>query len=149
VFFLQTTVPAVTGLLGLQIPGLLFRPWTLVTYIFVHGGLSHIFWNLLILYFFGPTLESKLGGARFLRLFLISGIVGGLCWILFRATPGGGIGLLSGASGGVYGVLLAFAYYWPRQPIYIWGILPVEAGWLVIIMTAMSLYSGLGGGGGI
>jgi len=148
VFFLQTTMPAVTGLLGLQMHGLLFRPWTLVTYMFVHGGLSHIFWNLLILYFFGPALESRLGGARFLRLFLISGIVGGLGWLIFSAVPGGGFGLLIGASGGVYGVQLAFAYYWPRQRIYIWGILPIEARWLVIIMTAMSLYAGLGGGGG-
>lgn len=148
VFFLQSAMPAIVGLLALQAPGLVYRPWTLVSYMFLHAGFSHIFWNMLGLYFFGPILESRLGGARFLRLFLISGIVGGLCWLIFSALPMGGMGVLIGASGGVFGVQLGFAYFWPRQPIYIWGILPIEARWLVVIMTAFSLWSGLGGSGG-
>ncbi len=148
VFFLQSTVPLVNSLLALQAAGLVWRPWTLVSYMFLHGGFSHIFWNMLGLYFFGPVLEGRLGGTNFLRLFLVSGIVGGLCWLIFSALPMGGVGILIGASGGVFGVQLAFAYFWPRQPIYIWGIVPIEARWLVVIMTAVSLYSGLGGSGG-
>lgn len=148
VFFLQATLPIVNSLFELRVAGLLWRPWTLVSYMFLHGSFSHIFWNMLGLYFFGPVLETRLGGLRFLRLYLISGIVGGLGWLIFSALPMGGLGALIGASGGVFGVQLGFAYFWPRQPIYIWGILPIEARWLVVIMTGVSLWSGLGAGGG-
>ncbi len=147
VFFLQQTIPAINSLLELRAVGLLWRPWTLVSYMFLHGGFSHIFWNMLGLYFFGPILESRLGGARFVRLYLISGLVGGLGWLIFSAFPAGGLGALIGASGGVFGIQLGFAYFWPRQPIYIWGILPIEARWLVVIMTGISLWSGLNDGG--
>ena len=148
VYFLQTMLPGIEQLLQLQVAGLVYRPWTLVTYMFLHANLSHIFWNMLGLYFFGPILEARLGGPRFLRLFLISGAVGGLCWLIFTALPLGGFGALIGASGGVFGVQLGFAYFWPRQPIYIWGIVPIEARWLVVIMTAISLFSGITGAGG-
>ncbi len=148
VYFLQTMLPGIEQLLQLQAVGLVYRPWTLVTYMFLHANLSHIFWNMLGLYFFGPILEARLGGPRFLRLFLISGAVGGLCWLIFTALPLGGIGALIGASGGVFGVQLGFAYFWPRQPIYIWGIVPIEARWLVVIMTAISLFSGITGASG-
>ncbi|NIR43976.1 MAG: hypothetical protein GWN71_19620, partial [Gammaproteobacteria bacterium] len=50
-----------------------------------------------------------------------------------------------GASGAVFGVLLGFARYWPREQIYIWGVLPVEARWLVVAMTALALFGGFGG----
>lgn len=149
VFFLQSTLPIVEGLLLLQPSGLLYRPWTLVTYMFVHGGLSHIFWNMLGLFFFGPVLEARLGGANFLKLYLFSGLVGGLAWLVFTAMPLGGLGALVGASGGVFGVQLAFAYFWPRQPIYIWGIVPIQARWLVVIMTVISLWSARTGGDGV
>ena len=148
VYFLQQTLPGIDQLLELRAIGLVYRPWTLVSYMFLHANLSHIFWNMLGLYFFGPVLEARLGGARFLRLFLISGIVGGLGWLIFTALPVGGIGALIGASGGVFGVQLGFAYFWPRQPIYIWGIVPIQARWLVVIMTLFSLFSGINGGGG-
>ena len=149
VYFLQTTLPpGIEQVLELRTIGLLYRPWTLVTYMFLHANLSHIFWNMLGLYFFGPILEARLGGPRFLRLFLISGAVGGLFWLIFTALPVGGFGALVGASGGVFGVQLGFAYFWPRQPIYIWGIVPIEARWLVVIMTGISLFSGITGAGG-
>ena len=74
VYFLQTTLPAINSLLELRMAGLLWRPWTLVSYMFLHANFSHIFWNMLGLYFFGPVLESRLGGARFVRLYLVSGL---------------------------------------------------------------------------
>jgi membrane associated rhomboid family serine protease len=148
VFFLQTMLPGIEQFLELRAVGLMYRPWTVVTYMFLHANLSHIFWNMLGLFFFGPILEARLGGQRFLRLFLISGAVGGLCWVIFTALPLGGLGALVGASGGVFGVQLGFAYFWPRQPIYIWGIIPIEARWLVVIMTGISLFSGITGAGG-
>ena len=109
------------------------------------ANFSHIFWNMLGLYFFGPVLESRLGGARFVRLYLVSGLVGGLAWLIFSAFPAGGFGALIGASGGVFGIQLGFAYFWPRQPIYIWGILPIEARWLVVFVLR-SLCESVGDG---
>lgn len=149
VFFLQSVVPG--GLMEFAlVPALAWmRPWTLVTYMFLHGGLGHIFFNMLVLYFFGPMLEARLGSRHFLRLYFVSGLSGGLLSIAF--TPfGQAVIPIIGASGAVFGVQLGFAYFWPRQRIYIWGILPIEARWLVVIMTALALWGGfMGAGGGI
>jgi membrane associated rhomboid family serine protease len=110
---------------------------------FVHAGLGHIFWNMLALYFFGPRVEQRLGSERFFALYTISGIFGALLsFVLAPSAP------IVGASGAIYGVLLAFARFWPRDQIYIWGIIPVEARWLVVIYTLMSLFFIRYGGGG-
>lgn len=145
-FFLQNILPGfIDSLVFVASPlSLIWRPWTLVSYQFLHGGLGHIFFNMLALFFFGPRLEARLGGASFLRLYLLSGVVGGLLSIMF--SPG--IAII-GASGAVYGVMLGYARYWPRDQILIWGILPIEARWLVVLMTLLSLFSvrqGLGAG---
>ena len=120
-----------------------FRPWTIVTYMFLHAGIWHLFFNMLGLFFFGPRLEARLGGRSFLWLYFASGIMGGL--LSFPFTPRAAI---VGASGAVFGVLLGFARYWPRERIYIWGILPIEARTLVVIMTLLALFGGFGGSGG-
>ncbi len=143
VFFLQQTVPGLTDALLFVPAYVLRRPWTLVTYMFLHAGLSHIFFNLIALFFFGPRVEQRLGSERFIALYLVSGITGAL---LSFMTPFAGV---LGASGAIYGVMLAFAYFWPRDQIYIWGVLPIEARWLVIILTVITLWSASRGGGGI
>jgi rhomboid family protein len=119
------------------------RPWTIVTYMFAHDGFGHIFFNMLYLYFFGPRVEDRLGGNHFAWLYFVSGISGGLLSYVF--TP---YAAIVGASGATYGVGLAFAYYWPRETIYIWGVLPVPAWLLVALMTLFALFSGITGGGG-
>lgn len=121
-------------------PAILQRPWTLVSYMFLHAGLGHIFFNMIGLFFFGPRLEDKLGGRSFLYLYFLSGLGGAVFSFFFaRQYP------VVGASGAVYGVLLAFAIFWPRERIYIWGILPVEAWLLATLMVFGSLYSGISG----
>jgi membrane associated rhomboid family serine protease len=120
----------------------LVRPWTLVTYMFLHGGVSHILFDMLGLFFFGPRLEEKLGGKQFLWLYFLSGLMGGALSFFF--TP---YAQIVGASGAVFGVFLGFAYYWPREIIYIWGVIPVQARILVAVMTALSLFGGFGGSG--
>jgi membrane associated rhomboid family serine protease len=122
----------------------LSRPWTIITYMFLHGGIGHIFFNMLSLFFFGPRLESRLGGRQFLILYFVSGIVGAL--LSFLLSPASGV---IGASGAVFGVMLAYASFWPRDQILIWGILPVEARVMVIAMTVLALFGGFTGGGGI
>jgi membrane associated rhomboid family serine protease len=146
VYLLQITFPLVTELFALVPAYLLQRPWTIVTYMFTHSraGLSHIGFNMLSLWIFGPRVEQRLGGAHFARLYFISGISGGLLSLLF--TPYASI---VGASGAVFGVQLAFAKFFPRDRIYIWGVFPVEARVLVVIMTAMSIFGGFSGGGGV
>jgi membrane associated rhomboid family serine protease len=138
-FFVQQTVPGVERALVLVPALLLARPWTLVTYMFLHAGFMHILFNMLGLYFFGPRVEQRIGSERFFALYMISGITGGL---LSFYTP---TAQILGASGAIYGVLLAYARFWPRDQIFIWGIIPVEVRWLVIIYTAISLV-GLGQG---
>jgi membrane associated rhomboid family serine protease len=139
-YLLTVARPAVGNLL-VFVPALLpTRPWSVVTYMFLHAGIWHIGFNMLALYFFGPAVETRLGGRRFVGLYLSSGVMGALLSIPF--TPHAAI---VGASGAVFGVMLAFARYWPRQRIYIWAVLPIEARWMVILMTAFSLWSGFGG----
>lgn len=139
-----TVMPAfVTDLLVLVPRAVLTRPWTVVTYMFLHGGLSHILFNMLGLFFFGSRVESRLGERRFITMYFLSGIAGAIASIIF--TPRAAV---IGASAGVFGVMMAFASFWPREKIYIWGVIPIEARMLVILTTAMALFSGWTGRSG-
>jgi rhomboid family protein len=146
VFFVQLTVPAATGLLAFAPSLVLVRPWSIVTYMFAHSTTSftHILFNMLVLYFFGPRVEERLGSSHFIRLYLLSGIAGALLSLVFNQG-----GYIIGASGAVFGVQLAFAKYWPRERIYIWGVLPVEAWLLVLATTVIALWGGFRGGSGV
>jgi membrane associated rhomboid family serine protease len=137
VFFLQQQ--AADQLHALEfIPALvLMRPWTLFTYMFLHADFGHIFFNMLTLFFFGPRVEDRLGGARFLTLYFVSGLFGAFTSMLMSPNAA-----ILGASAAVYGVLLGFARLWPRAQLLIWGIVPVQARTLVVILTAVSLFMG-------
>lgn len=117
----------------------LVRPWTAITYMFLHANFSHIFFNMLVLYFFGPQVEDRLGSGRFLTLYFVSGLFGAATSMLFSPLAG-----IVGASAAVFGVELGFAYFWPRAQLLIWGIVPVEARTLIIIMTIISVLGGVG-----
>lgn len=140
VFFLEyTAMPELHNLLAF-VPALaLTRPWTIITYMFVHDGFMHIFWNMVGLFFFGPRVEARMGSRHFITLYLVSGIAGAI--LSFFTSPFGVVG----ASGALFGVMLAFARFWPRDQILIWGIIPVEARVLVLIYTAIELFSGVSG----
>jgi len=146
IYLLQLSVPGMTRLLALVPALLLTRPWTIITYMFAHStfGFTHILFNMFALYIFGPRVEMRLGGTHFIRMYLIAGVTGGLLSLFF--TPYASI---VGASGAVFGVQLAFAMFYPRDKIYIWGVIPIEARVLVIIMTVITLYGGAKGGGGV
>ena len=118
----------------------LVRPWTLITYMFLHAGWSHLFFNMLGLFFFGPRLELELGGRNFLWLYFISGMMGALLSLVLSPMAA-----IVGASGAVYGVMLGFAFYWPREPMYVWGLMPVQSRFLIAFMTFLSIFGGFGG----
>ena len=142
VYLVTLAIPVVHGWLTF-VPALtLSRPWTLVTYAFVHGGFFHLFFNMLVLFFFGPPLESMWGGREFAKFYAISGLGGAVFSYLFAFEVG-----VVGASAAVYGVMLAFAMNWPNMTIHIWGILPVKAKWLVAFLAAVSVASIIGGQG--
>jgi membrane associated rhomboid family serine protease len=118
-------------------PAIVVRPWTLVSYMFLHAGPMHLLFNMIGLYFFGPRVEGRLGAKGFLWLYLLSGLGAALFHFVFsREYP-------VVASGAVYGVLLAFAMYWPRVRIYLWAILPIEAWLLATLLVLGSLYAGV------
>jgi membrane associated rhomboid family serine protease len=142
VFVITLAMPRVTDLLLFQPASAFYRPWTFVTYMFVHGGYWHIIFNMITLAFFGPRVEAQLGSGRFIVLYFLSGLGGAL---LSFITP---MAMIVGASGAIFGVELAYAMIWPRDKILIWGVLPVEARWLVIGQTVYSVYAGFGGYGG-
>jgi membrane associated rhomboid family serine protease len=143
VFFLQQTVPGLTESLIFVPSEILTHPWTMITYMFIHGGFAHILFNMIALYFFGSRVEQRLGSSRFFALYFVSGISGALLSFVFSTNP------ILGASGAVFGVELAYARFWPRDVIYIWGVIPIEVRWLVGISTAVALFGGFTGGGGV
>ena len=109
-FLITMANPVLYRALILYPPWALVRPWTLITYMFLHGGFGHLAFNMIGLYFFGPRLEDRLGGKIFLWLYFVSGFGAALLHFLFAFQfP------VVGASGAVYGVLLGFALYWPRE----------------------------------
>lgn len=118
----------------------LLRPWTVVTYMFLHANGTHILFNMIGLFFFGPRLEAKLGGKDFLKLYFLSGIGGAVLSFIFASYGG-----IVGASGAVFGIIIGFAYYWPKEHIYIWAILPVQARYLAFFMVVTTLWSGISG----
>jgi len=148
-FLLQMTIGAKLNLnyvLGL-VPALFwgkFFVWQLVTYIFLHGGFWHLLFNLFVLWIFGGEIERYMGSGRFIQYFFITAIGAGICTVLF--TPGLFIPVV-GASGGIYGLLLAYAWFFPERNIYFWGIFPIKAKHFVLLLGAFAFWSSLGGTG--
>jgi hypothetical protein len=109
---------------------------------FLHGDFWHLFVNMLVLFFFGPPLESRWGSREFVKYYLLCGLGGVALSFVFASY------WIVGASAAIYGLMLAFAMLWPEAPIYVWGIFPVKAKWLVGFFFLVSLMSAVGGDGG-
>ena len=117
--------------------------WQFVTYMFGHWGFSHIFFNMLGLFFFGFPLERRMGSKEFLVFYFFCGIMAGIFSYFFYITTGNVGVFLLGASGVVYAVLLAYAVYFPDSIIYVMGIIPLKATWMIVIYTAIEIFSQL------
>lgn len=114
-----------------------FMPWQLITYQFLHGGFSHIFFNMLMLWMFGMEIENIMGSKKFLVFYLLAGIGGGLLQLFL----GGGSAPIIGASGAVFGVMVAFAMYFPDRLIYVYFLIPVKAKYLIVFMMVIEFLS--------
>jgi len=114
------------------------QPWTFVTYMFLHAGIVHLAFNMLMLFFFGPSVEERMGGRTFVLFYLLCGIGGALAsFPLSQAMP---VSQVIGASGAVLGVAVAFAWYWPDDPVFIFPLPdPVPAKWLVTFLVGVDL----------
>jgi membrane associated rhomboid family serine protease len=143
VYFLERTGTGIANVLAFVPSEVLRQPWTLVTYMFVHANTTHILFNMLALYFFGPRVEERLGSRRFITLYALSGISGAVLSMIFAPFAP-----IVGASGAVFGIMFAFAKFWPTAQIYIMGILPIEARIAVMLMAAAALWSGIQGSRG-
>ncbi len=155
VFILQELVTqTIIFYLGL-VPGLVWHEyyvWQLVTYIFLHANLSHILFNLLALWMFGGELENAWGSTRFLRYFFFCGVGAGIITVISTMlfTPEYQIIPVIGASGAIYGLLLAYGWLFPNRMIYIYFLFPIPAKYFVIIFGFLEfIYFSRGAGGGI
>ncbi len=115
-----------------------FYPWQLITYQFMHGGLFHLFFNMFALWMFGIEFEQMWGGKRFLTYYLLSGIGAGLLQIFISNAP------TVGASGAIYGLLLAFGVTFPDRKIFMFPLfIPISAKYFVMIFAGIELLSGI------
>ena len=122
-----------------------FFLWQLVTYMFLHGSFFHILFNLLALWMFGGELENYWGSKKFLFYFFFCGIGAGICTVVI--TPYQFIPVI-GASGAIYGILLAFGWLFPNRLIYVYFLFPIPAKYFVIIFGLIEFFSSVGGAGG-
>jgi len=151
VFFLQETVgnydfEKFFGLVPIRVWSE-YSLWQLVTYIFLHGGFSHLFFNLLALWMFGGELENYWGSKKFTYYFFYCGIGAAVCTVVL--TPFQRFHII-GASGAIYGLLLAFGWLFPNRLIYIYFLFPIPAKYFVLIYGALEFFyfsrDGTGGG---
>lgn len=123
-----------------------FQPWQLLTYGFLHAGLLHLFFNMFAVYMFGGQLEQLWGPKRFLNLYLLSVIVAGLAQLVVASLTAAEPYPTIGASGGVFGLLLAYAMYFPhRTVVLLIPPIPMPAWLFVTLYGAVELFLGVTG----
>jgi len=116
-----------------------FKGWQLITYQFLHGGFSHILFNMLTLWMFGSTLENFWGGGRFFGFYIVCGIFAGIAQLIMQ-----GNGVAIGASGSIMGLLAAFAYLFPNtELLFIFFPVPVKAKYLIPGMMALDIFGSI------
>jgi membrane associated rhomboid family serine protease len=119
-----------------------FWPWQFVTYMFMHADFLHFLFNMLALWMFGMEMENSWGSKKFLIFYMVCGIGAGV--VDFLAAPLiGHMGGTVGASGAVFGVMIAFAMLFPDRPIYVYFLFPVRAKYLVAIWIGLEVLNGV------
>ncbi|MGE5200137.1 MAG: rhomboid family intramembrane serine protease [Rhodospirillaceae bacterium] len=153
-YLLSLVVPRVSLWLGL-VPALVVERWWIwqpVSYMFLHGGLFHLLFNMLVLWMFGVDLERLWGTRFFARFYFVAGIGAAFTTLLASLLPFGFADTLYasvtvGASGAIYGLLVAFAMMYPHRPIYMYFLFPIPARVFVLIVGAISFLSSISDAG--
>jgi membrane associated rhomboid family serine protease len=140
-YFNLYTFHQIFGLVPARVFGNLFI-WQPVTYMFLHGGTWHILINMFILWMFGSELERTWGSKEFLKFYFVAGIGAGLVNVLFSVfSPSTWHIPIIGASGAIYGVLVAYAMLFPERLVYVYFLIPVKVKYLVIFLIAIEFLS--------
>jgi membrane associated rhomboid family serine protease len=142
VYFLQLTIVSpsmVRSGLAFEVGTLAERPWTVITYMFVHGGFWHLAVNMYGLWLWGTRVEHAWSPGSFVRYYLLCGLGGWLAHLLFFRQHG----YLLGASAGVFGVMLAYAMRWPDDEILLYFFIPVRMKWAVWIFGGLAFVMGV------
>jgi membrane associated rhomboid family serine protease len=120
-----------------------FFIWQLATYMFLHGGIEHILFNMLALWMFGSILERDWGTRQFLKYYFLCGIGAGLCDVILNGIMGNWGTHTIGASGAIYGLLLAFGVLYPNSTVLFGFIFPMKAKYMVMIVGAIAFLGAL------
>ena len=117
-----------------------FAVWQLVTYMFLHGGIGHILWNMLALWMFGAELETAWGTRRFLQFYFFCGIGAGICVVLLNyVLPWGNPSVPTiGSSGAIFGILMAYAILYPTRTILFAFLIPIQVKYFVMIIGTIA-----------
>jgi membrane associated rhomboid family serine protease len=142
IFIIQTAMPnaglaRIFGLVPYDITHG-FTLWQPLTYMFLHGGFFHIFFNMLTLWMFGSDLERQWGTREFLKFYFICGIGAGV--ITFLVMLNSTVPTI-GASGAIFAVLVAFAVLYPNRVVYVWFLIPVKVKYLVMAMIGLGVFA--------
>ena len=121
----------------------LFRIWQPITYMFMHAGFGHIFFNMFALWMFGYVLENYWGTKRFVIYYMICGLGAAATHIAMSLIFHMPVAPTVGASGAVYGILLAFGMMFPNEYIYLYFLVPIKTKWFIIGMVALELFEGI------
>jgi len=135
------------GIFGLSTTTVWPLIWQPVTYMFMHGGLWHVAINMFVLWMFGGELESIWGKNDFLKYYFITGVGAGLIWLLFNI--GSSNDILIGASGAVYGILMAYGLMFPNRTVYVYFLFPIKVKWFVLFIGLVAFFSSMGTGSNI
>ena len=153
-FLAAAVAPGIVTIFGLRPSDVLLegRIWQLVTYMFLHGNIGHILFNMLALWMFGTELEQIWGTRAFLRYYVIVGIAAALSTLLVSSTlPFAARTFYTttiGASGAIYGLLLAYGLLFPNRPIMLYFVFPIPAKYFVMILGAIALLMSVSDSGG-
>ena len=126
-----------------------FRIWQLATYLFLHGSTMHLLFNMLALWMFGSMLEQDWGTRRFLRYYFLCGAAAGVCVIAVNVVIGDWGTPTIGASGAIFGLLLAFGVLYPNQTVLMNFLFPIKAKYMVMIYAAIELLMTFGPNTGV
>ena len=124
----------IVDLFGLSSSTVWPRIWQPFTYLFIHKDFLHVFFNMFILWMFGSELESIWGRKAFLRYYFTTGVSAGFVWLMLNLSNANHT--LAGASGAVYGILLAFGMMFPNRTVYLYFLFPIKVKYLVMFLVA-------------